>query len=60
MESKIIQFGTDYKYDYKKSSLENWGNAKKHFAKQGIDIGDFPEMTEEDEKLLAKQIENIR
>jgi hypothetical protein len=59
-ESKIIRFGSEYKYDFSKSQLDNWKNAKKQYAQKGIDIGDFPVMTEEEEAELAKQLENIK
>jgi hypothetical protein len=60
MESEIIQFGTDFKYNHKKTPIENWKDAKEHFAKKGIDIGGFPVMTDAEKEDLAKQLENIK
>jgi hypothetical protein len=62
-ESKIIRTGPDpddYIWDYKKTSLENWKEMKECCAKKGIDIGDFPVMTEEEKAEYAKLLENIK
>ena len=60
IESKKILFGSEYKYNFKKSQLDNWKDAKELYAKKGIDIGDFPVMTEEEKAEMAKQLENIK
>jgi hypothetical protein len=59
-ESKIIQFGQEYKWNHKKISLENWKEMKEYYAKQGRDIGDFPVMTAEEEAEKTKLLENIK
>ena len=57
-----ISFGPDgYKWNHKKTSLENWKKMKEYYAKKGIDIGNFPVMMTSEEKAeMAKQLENIK
>ena len=62
-ERKEIKFGTenDYDYDYKKPPEENWENMREHYLKRkGLDIGEFPIMTAEEEAELAKQLEELK
>jgi hypothetical protein len=60
-ENRKLKFGSGcFKWDYKEAPLENWEKAKRYYAKKGMDIGDFPVMTEDEEKELAKQLENIK
>jgi len=60
-ESKKVLFGSDYNYDFQKSPLENWKDMKEYYLeKKGLDIGDFPVMTKEEEEELSKQLENIK
>jgi len=59
-ESKKILFGSEYKYDFRKSQLDNWKVAKELYAEKSIDIGDFPVMTEDEKAEIAKQLENIK
>jgi hypothetical protein len=59
-ESKIIRLGSGYNFNFKKPPLENWKDMKEYYAKEGIDIGDFPVMTEEEKAEMTKQLENIK
>jgi hypothetical protein len=60
-EQRKISFGPNgYKWDYKKTSLENWEKMREHSAKEGRDIGDFPVMTEEEEAEYTKLLEDIK
>lgn len=59
-ESRKLKFGTGYKWNHKETTLENWEKAKSYYTKKGIGIGNFPVMTEDEEKEIAKQLENIK
>jgi hypothetical protein len=59
-ESKKIRFGSSYDFNFKKPPLENWKDMREFYTKEGLDIGDFPVMTEEEKAELAKQLENIK
>jgi hypothetical protein len=59
-DNRQLKFGAGFKWNHKKSSLENWEKAKKYHAKKGIDIGDFPVMSKDEEKEISKQLENIK
>ena len=61
IESRKIRFSSEleFHYDYK-HPLESWESMREFCAKKGLDIGDFPVITEEEEAELAKQLENIK
>jgi len=60
IESQIIKFGSDYKYNNKKDVLENWQDMKEYYHKKNIDIGDFPVMTEDEKVEIAEEIKDIK
>ena len=59
-KGKKILTGPGYKYNYKKTELENWDSAKEFYAKKGVDIGEFKEMSDVEEAELKKLLENIK
>jgi len=62
-ERRKISFGPDYpeyKWDHKKTPLDNWKEMKEYYAKKGRDIGDFPVMTDEEKANLTEQLKNIK
>ena len=59
-ESKKLSFGPGFKFNIKKSLIENWKDLKEYYARKGRDLGDFPVMTDEEKTELAKQLENIK
>ena len=60
-ESRKIRISSelDFHYDHRRP-LESWESMREFCAKKGLDIGDFPVMTEEEEAEIAKQLENIK
>ena len=62
-DERKIKFGSDnaYNYDYSISSLDNWRKMKAHYLEtEGRDIGDFPVLTEEEDKELEKNLAFIK
>ena len=60
-ESNKLRFGSDYNYNYEKPPEENWKEMRKYYLKKkGLDIGDFPEITDEKMAEYAKLLEGIK
>jgi hypothetical protein len=57
-KGKKLKFGSGYKHDFKKPPLEDWKEAKEYYLKnEGLDIGDYPVLTNEEEKELTEKLE---
>jgi len=60
-DDRKIRFGYGYDYNHKIPPFENWKNMKEFYLKdRGLDIGDFPVMTETEVKEIAEKLANIK
>jgi len=55
-EEKKLRFGNGYKDNRNIPPLENWKKKKEFYLKKGLDIGDYPVMTEAEEKEVSKEL----
>jgi hypothetical protein len=60
-KGKKLKFSSDFKYNFKKNPIENWREMKEYYLKEkDLDIGDYPVLTNEEEKELEKQLEFLK
>jgi len=56
-DKKEIKFGSGYQNNWKIPPLENWKNKKEYYLKtEDRDIGDYPVLSEAEEKEIAKEL----